>query len=736
MLRPTVSPHRNLAARMGGWSARHRRAAIVGWLVFVIGSLVLGASVGQRTIDQSNGSVGQAQRAEQMLHAGGFPRAGSLTELVVIQSRQPTAGDPRFRAAIADVVHSVGAQPAARNLRSPLDLRHRGQISADGRTALVEWDMQGPLKAAEQRIDPLTNAVTAAAKRHPGLYIGEAGDVSSDKAINKLIGEQLGQAGMRSVPLTLLILVLVFGSLVAASVPLMLGLMSVIATIGLVELVSQLTPMDQNVQAVVMLVGLAVGVDYSLFYLRREREERAAGRTADAALAAAAATSGRAVLVSGATVMIAMAGMLLSGDRTFISFSIATMIVVAVAMLGSLTVLPALLAALGDRVEKGRIPLIGRLRRPGAVGVWPRVLRRALARPAVTVTVATALLVAMAVPAFGIHTAQSGTQGLPRSAPTVGTLDRIQQAFGSEQRPAVIAVKTDTASRRFAQAVGALSSEVARSGRGYGAVTVQSNAARTVARIAVPLPGRGNDRTSTQALIALRGHMLPATIGTIPGASFAVTGDTAGSYDWNQMMKRSLPLVFGFVLTFAFLLLLISFRSVVIAAKAVILNLLSVAAAYGVIVAVFQDGWGQHLLGFRSDGAIVPWLPLFMFVILFGLSMDYHVFILSRVREAYDRGRSTEDAITHGITTTAGTVTSAAIVMVGAFSIFATLPILDMKEMGVGLAAAVLIDATIVRGLLLPATMKLLGRWNWYLPTWLGWLPRVEHGVGTAPAAA
>ncbi len=732
-----VHPTRNLAARMGRWSARHRRLAIGGWLIFVIGALLIGSAVGQKTIDQSGGAVGQAKRANIMLQQGGFPRAGTLTEMVIIQSPTLTSGDPRFRTAVADVTRTVANQPAVQNLRSALDQNGRDLISRDGRTALVEWDMAGPLKSAEGRVDPIIAAVNAAAQRHPGLYIAEAGDVSSDKAINKLIGQQLGQAGIRSVPLTLLILVLVFGSLLAAAVPLMLGLMSVIATIGIVDILSHVTPMDQNVQAVVMLVGLAVGVDYSLFYLRREREERAAGRRERAALHAAAATSGRAVLVSGATVMIAMAGMLLSGDQTFTSFSIATMIVVAVAMIGSLTVLPALLATLGDRVEKGRIPLLGRLRgRGGAGGVWPRVLRRALTHPGATVAVAVALLVALAVPALHIHTAQSGTQGLPRSAPTVGTLNRIEAAFGGEQMPAVVAVKTNTQAPQFTHAVSALSASVASSGHGYGTPTVQSNADHTVARISIPLPGRGNDSRSTDALLTLRDHVLPATIGTIPGASYAVTGATAGSYDWNQMMKSKLPLVFGFVLTFAFGLLLTSFRSVVIAAKAVVLNLLSVAAAYGVIVAVFQNGWGQHLLGFKSDGAIVPWLPLFMFVILFGLSMDYHVFILSRIREAYDRGMSTEDAIAHGITSTAGTVSSAALVMVGAFSIFATLPILDMKEMGVGLAVAVLIDATIVRGLLLPATMTLLGRWNWYLPRWLRWLPRVEHGAAPAPVAA
>ena len=262
---------------------------------------------------------------------------------------------------------------------------------------------------------------------------------------------------------------------------------------------------------------------------------------------------------------------------------------------------------------------------------------------------------------------------------------------------------------------------------------LDTNRSHTAARVSVPLPGSGTDGTSTRALLTLRNHLLPATIGHVPGATYAVTGDTAGSYDWNQMMKSSIPIVFAFVLTFAFLLLLVSFRSIVIAAKAVVLNLLSVAAAYGVVVATFQWGWGEHALGFKSYGGVAPWLPMFMFVLLFGLSMDYHVFILSRIREARDRGMSTEDAVAHGIKTTAGTVTSAALVMVGAFLVFATLPIVDMKEMGVGLAAAVLIDATIVRAVLLPAVMKLLGDWNWYLPSWLGFLARGSAGSSTPP---
>jgi uncharacterized membrane protein YdfJ with MMPL/SSD domain len=426
-------------------------------------------------------------------------------------------------------------------------------------------------------------------------------------------------------------------------------------------------------------------------------------------------------------VMIAMAGMLFSGDKTFESFSIATMIVVAVAMIGSLTVLPAVLSKLGDRVEKGRIPLIGRLRRrSGDSRVWSAVLTPVLRRPAVAAVLAAALLATLAIPTLQLHTAQ-------RTAPTVETLDRIQAAFPGQSSPALVAVKTDTMSPAFKTEVSRLEARAAASGVGYGPIHADANASHTVAEITIPLPGSGADGKSTDALLTLRNQLLPATLGHVPGATFAVTGETAGSYDWNQMMKSSIPIVFAFVLTFAFLLLLVSFRSIVIAAKAVVLNLLSVAAGYGIVVATFQWGWGQHLLGFKPYGGIGPWLPLFMFVLLFGLSMDYHVFILSRIREAYDRGMSTEDAVTHGIKTTAGTVTSAAIVMVGAFLVFATLPIVEMKEMGVGLAAAVLIDATIVRGVLLPAVMKLLGDRNWYLPNWLQWLPRFDHHVELAP---
>jgi uncharacterized membrane protein YdfJ with MMPL/SSD domain len=719
----------NLAARMGRWSASHWKTAVFGWLAFVVAVLAIGQMVGTKQIDQTDSNVGQAHRADHILKDAGF-QADPQTEIVLVQSKTLSAQSPAFRAVVDEVVRTVKPFTTIKNLRSPYDPGRADQISADAHTVMVEWDMKGDNDYATKHIDALTKATDGVAKTHPGFFVGEAGSISSGKALTDAFNSQLAKAGERSIPLTLLVLLLVFGSIVAAGVPLLLALSAVAATLGLLALPSHLVPMDPNVSAVVLLVGLAVGVDYSLFYLKREREERAAGRSEHAALEAAAATSGRSVLISGVTVMIAMAGMLFTGDKTYLSMGIATMAVVAAAMLGSLTVLPALLSRLGDKVEKGRIPYLHRLRRQnGDNRFWSAILTPALKRPLVSAIAATAVLLALASPVLHLHTAQSGLDALPKSIATVPTIDKIQQSFPGSATPAIVAIKANTDSPATKTAIAELRSRALASGQMSGPIDVDVNSAHTVARVAIPLQGNGTDSKSTAALKTLRDEILPATVGKLPDASYAVTGGTASSYDWNQLIKHSLPIVFGFVLTFAFVLLLISFRSIVIAFKAIVLNLLSVGAAYGVLILLFQNGWGENVLNFRSNHGIASWLPVFMFVILFGLSMDYHVFILSRVREAFDRGLKTGDAVAHGIKTTAGVVTSAAVVMVGVFSIFATLPILDMKEMGIGLAVAVLIDATIVRAVLLPSAMKLLGDWNWYLPRWLEWLPKLEaHG--------
>jgi uncharacterized membrane protein YdfJ with MMPL/SSD domain len=719
----------NIAGRMGHWSATHWKTAVFGWLACVVLFFAFGnLALGFKQIDINDAGVGQSHKADQILKKA-FPERAPQTEFVLVESSSRTADDPAFRATVNDVIGSVESSPAIKNLDSPYEPRNRDLISDDRHAAMVKWEMKGDADRAQDNIDALSAATTKVGTQHPGFFVGHAG-VSSDKGLEQMFADQLKLAGERSIPITIGVLLLVLGALVAVGIPILLALSGVLATIGLVAVTSHVVPADSNVNAVILLIGLAVGVDYSLFYIKRWREERAAGKDADAALAVAGATSGRSVLISGFTVLIAMAGLFFAGDKTYLSFGIATMIVVGVSMLGSLTVLPALLSKLGPRVDKGRIPFVHRFRNDaGGSRLWKAILRPTLKHPAVAAALAGGLLIALALPALNLHTAQSGLESLPNNAPTVDTIQRVQDAFSNgDVAPAIVAVEANTDSPATKQAIGALKTQALASGQATKPIDVEVNASHDVARVTIPLVGSGVDAKSNDALKTLRNDILPATIGKVPDATFAVTGTTAQSVDQNSLLKSKAPIVFGFVLIFAFGLLLVTFRSIVIALKAIVLNLLSVGAAYGALVLIFQYGWGEGLLDFNSNGGIAYWLPIFLFVILFGLSMDYHIFILTRVREAYDRGLSTQEAVEHGISTTAGVVSSAALVMVGVFAVFALMPILDMKEMGIGLAVAVLIDATIIRAVLLPASMKLLGDWNWYLPSWLEWLPRLEPG--------
>ncbi len=724
---------KNVAARMGRWSANHRKTAIFGWLAFVVAAFAIGIAVPMQTIDETDWNVGEARKGDHIIRDGGFA-LDQQSEFVLVQSETRTVDDAAFRAVVTDAVRTLGGFEQVTKLRSPLAAGNEGQISKDRHAALIQFSPKGNYDEAVVYIDTITSATEKVQNRNADYYVGQAGSASTGKALDEMFGSQLALAGLLSIPLTLGILLLVFGSVVGASIPLLLGLTSVFAAMGLVGPASQIIPMDENISAVILLIGLAVGVDYSLFYIRRERDERRAGRSESAALEAAAATSGRAVLIAGVTVMIAMAGMFFSGDKMFMSFAVGTMLVVAVAMIGSLTVLPAMLSWLGDRVDKVRVPLLWRLRRDDGEGrVWSWILDRVLRRPVVSAVAATAVLVALAVPALTLNTAISGLDALPASLKELQSYNKVNDAFPGGATPAVVAVAGDTSDPELQAAVGELRTRALASGAGLEPIDVEVAPGGKALTVEVPLVGKGTDGASIDALATLREDVIPATLGTVDGIEYAVTGDTAASKDWNDAMKSAIPIVFGFVLAFAFLLLLVTFRSVVIPLKAIVMNLLSVAAAYGVVVAVFQWGWGESLLDFNSNGGVAAWLPMFLFVILFGLSMDYHVFILSRIREYYDRGLSTDEAVARGIKSTAGVVTSAATVMVLVFGVFALMPIVDMKEMGIGLAAAILIDATIVRGVLLPATMKLLGGWNWYLPRWLEWLPRLEHERAAEP---
>jgi len=720
----------NIAARAGRWSAAHWKTATVGWLVLVVAAVALGSLAGTRKLTDAESSNGETATAQRILADAHWDN--SAGEAVLVRSNGAAPPDAVAR----DVFSMLRARTDVKKLEAPVR-------SQDGRSLLVAFELRGDGATADSRVQPVLDAVARIQAEHPAFTVAELGSASANHAYNTTVGKDFSRAEKLSIPITFLILLLAFGAFVAAGVPVLLAFSAVLASLGLSSLVSHLAHAGDPTSSVILLIGMAVGVDYSLFYVKREREERAAGREGREAIHRAAATSGQAVLVSGATVLVAMAGMLFAGDAVFTSIGIGAMIVVFVSMIGSLTVLPALLAKLGDRIDRGVVAVgastvglafrrheprwVARLRTRRTIiqrlkgsqpesRVWAALLRPSLRHPVVAVGLSSAVLVALALPALGLRTKMSSLADVPRGLAITKTYRSMQAAFPGSASPATVVVQAkDVTAPRVQAEIARLRARALASGAAKQPIRTTINAAHTVETIDVPLVGVGQSAAAVHSLRVLRGL-----------SAWPVTGETAGDVDFTSAMRSHMPIVFGFVLGFAFLLLLLTFRSIVIPIKAIALNLLSVGAAYGVLVWIFQDGHLQGLLGFHSNGGIVTWLPLFLFTILFGLSMDYHVFILSRIKELVDRGMPTEQAVEQGIRSTAGTVTSAALVMVAVFSIFATLTTIDMKQLGVGLAVAVLLDATIIRAVLLPATMKLLGRWNWYLPRGLHWLPQLQ----------
>ncbi|WP_189325172.1 MMPL family transporter [Streptomyces flaveus] len=725
---------RGIAARAGGWSARHRWAAVGIWMLFVVLTMGLGSAAGTVEVKDSDQISGETSQAATIAEEAGIDEPAGETVLVQAKDSGMKATDADFRAAVTAVMQAVEKTGEVTAVTSPYET---DTISKDGRSALVQFDMRGEADTAGERVEPVLKAVEEVQKDHEALTIEQIGSASMMKTFDDAFGEDFQQAEYSAVPVALGILLVAFGAVVAALVPVALAITAIIATMGLMGIVSHVMPMSDTASSVMLLVGLAVGVDYCLFYLRREREERAAGHDPQTALRIAAATSGRAIIVSGVTVCVAMAGMLFTGIAEFEGMGLASLMVVAVAMVGSVTVLPALLSLLGERVEKGRIPFLHpdkrRKRKDGSASAesrfWKSVLRVVLAKPAISLIVAAGALLAIAAPALGMKT-QNLTldQEFGDSLPIVATYDRVNEAFPGGSDPAEVVVKADDInSPEVKSAIADFRTQAVESGASRGPVDVKVHDEKNVAFVYVPLVGGSDLDKAEKSLETIRDEVRPATLGKVDGLEAPVTGQVAGSKDFNDQLAGAVAPVFAFVVVFAFLLMLLSFRSVTIAITAIVLNLLSVGAAYGILVGVFQHGWGASLVGAEGVGAIITWLPLFLFVILFGLSMDYHVFVVSRIREARLRGLETKDAVQHGVVTTAGVVTSAAVIMVAVFAIFGTLSMQSMKQMGVGLAAAVLIDATIIRGVLLPAAMALLGERNWYFPKWLDRLPDLTH---------
>ena len=703
---------------IGRWSTRRPVLAIGAWLTFVVVAVLALSLTGSKPLE--NGAVGESARGYAVMdsHRLGLPGY----EYAYLHSDSLNATEPAFRAAIGQVATLMSAV---------IGTKPQVAVARGGHAALVSAPITG--RSFDQ--SRLEASVAALGPANPGVSAIVADPTSGS-------GNDLHRAEELSIPVTLLVLLISFGALVAAFVPVLLAATAVIAAFGLLGPISQLFPLDDSVKTVVLLIGMAVGVDYALFYVVRSREERLRGAATREALERTSRTSGRSVLIAGTTVAIAMAGQFVVGSDIFNGIAAGTIVVVACAVAGSVTVLPAVLQLLGPRIDRGRIGFLPQLATAGESRFWSGVVDRVLRRPVLAACLSGGLLIALAVPAFGMQMAKPSSAALS-SAGQSELAARITSEFPSTSSPAIVVTTwPDTERAAVRHALDRLEAVAIRQHIAHPPFPVGLGPDGNSLALGLPLTGFGDNAASRSSVRELRNVLLPETLGRVPHAHTAVTGDTAEDVDFTNQMRHGVPYVVGFVLALAFVLLLVAFGSIVVPIKAIVLNLLSVGASYGVLVLVFQHHWAQGVLDFRSDGAIISWLPLFLFVVLFGLSMDYHVFILSRVREGVDSGMSTEDALRHGISRTAGVVSAAAVVMVGVFSLFGTARALDLKEAGVGLAVAVLLDATVVRGVLLPASMKLLGERNWYLPGWLAWLPRaslegetLEGGVAAAPAA-
>ncbi|GAA4223054.1 RND superfamily putative drug exporter [Streptosporangium album] len=691
-----------LTERIAGWSVRHRMVTIVGWFTLVIVSVLASTVLGLGSTNSTD--PGESGRADRVLDAqiGYVP----LQENVLVQPLKDgplLAADPEVRGAIGDLTTSMRRAPGAvAALRSPLEPGGADLVSEDGRSGLVNIQIAGPGERFRDHYAAIESVVEEVSARHPGVRLAQAGDVSLSDAVNDGIKDDMKRAEFFSLPLTVVILLVVFGSLIAAGIPLLLAATTVLAAFGLLQVAAHWVPVNSATSSVVLLIGLAVGIDYSLFYLRREREERAAGHGVTEALEITARTSGHVVVVSGLTVMLCLTGLLFTGLDNFRGLTVGTILVVGLAMIGSVTVLPALLALLGHHVDKARIPWLGRRRTAaGESRFWTAVARAVVRRPLLWGGLATITLVVLTLPAFGMRLQDAAvTDSLPREVPAVDSAIRMQEAFPGSPLPAWVVIWEKRAAALDAPGV-------RQAVKALHPVSTARVDRIMVAR--VPLADSGTGEVANRSLEELRAVKAPAALGSLDGLDYAVAGKTAFAYDFTKQITERSPLVIGFVLTLALILLAISFRSLAVSLVSILLNLLSLGAAYGVLTWVFQDSRLGTVLGFTSYGGVIGWLPLFMFVILFGLSMDYHIFVLSRIRERRAAGAPVRQAVVAGIGTSSGVVTSAAVIMTAAFSVFVVLSAIEYKMMGIGLSVAILIDATLVRGVLLPAAITLLG---------------------------
>ncbi|MFC9619293.1 MMPL family transporter [Streptomyces sp. NPDC056930] len=712
----------NRPVLMARWSARHPWRAITGWFVFVILCFGAGMAVGSNAATTEDFWVGEAGHAESMATEGGLQRRP--TEHVMISSRSGPLDTAAAASAVRDLTGRMAELPEVDSVAAPVR-------SEDGTTLRVTVVLKGPELDGRKNVVPLLAQTAKVAAGHPGLVVEETGSPAISKGVNDQRGEDLALSERITLPVTLIILLLVFGSVVMAGVPLLLALSSIAAALGLAMAASHLLPDPGVGTNMILLIGLAVGVDYTLFYLKREREERvrADGRLGPEALVElAAATAGRAIVVSGLAVIVSTATLYLATDVIFSSLATGTILVVGVAMVSSLTVLPALLVKIGHRTERRAAkkaarrarrgkPVAAKPVKPENGRVFGALMRPAQRHPAITLCVSVLVMLGVAAPALGLKLIDPGKDTFSRSIPAMQVYDRLTAKFPE------LLVKHEVVARSAPDRAGQVKQALVELGRrvhtdplfarnAEPTVHTSADGRISVLELAVPYPAP-SDR-AIASLDHLRETYLPETVGKLPGVDTAVSGDVARGRDYVAHENGKLPLVIGFLLLLTFVMTVAAFRSMMIGLIGVVLNLLSAAAALGALVAVFQGSWAEGLLGFDSLGAIASRVPLFLFVILFGLSMDYQVFVVSRIKEAMEHGMTARAAVLDGIGRSAKVVTSAAMVMVTVFAAFVFLHLTEMKQMGFCLAVAVLLDAVVIRMMILPSILLLLGEHAWW----------------------
>lgn len=722
--------------RVANVSAAHRWRVVGLWFVATIGlflaSLAAGGTAAENAVSDDGGPTYESRRAYDVFDASGTTETTQRL-LLIVSSDAGTVDEPTVMASFTDIVARTAALTSTidgssvvtfQNVIDPLLApAEAGLVSPDRTTVRIVATFPGDRPSASDRLQPVPAFLDELRTAYPDLRIHALNNTLANDDISTLVNDDLDASLRITIPLTFAILMVAFGAAVAAVVPLVLAVTSLLAAFGVLGLYSQfVSPVSPYANQLVVLIGLAVAVDYSLFMVTRFRTERLR-REKLAAIDVASSTAGRAVFFSGLAVMISIAGLFLLDDPLFRSMAIGTIAVVFISVIGSLTFLPAVLAILDRNINRFRLPVIGRHRDEGS-GPWARIVRATMRRPVLSFLVSAGLLLAVATPVLRLHIGQSDFSAFPDSIDSVQAINLMDEKWpdGSTLQLQVVVTKADEPETQAAMT--RLSDDLLAVDGLSGPVDTRLSQDGTVAMLSYVMSGGQNDMANRDIVRQARTEIVPAIFSDIDGVEALVTGDAAYTADVVGFYEAGMPLVFLFVLGFSFVLLLIAFRSVVIPIKAIILNLLSTGAAYGLLVLVFQEGWAADLLDVKP-GVIESFIPVFIFTILFGLSMDYHVFILTRIKEARDRGMDSDAAVERGISITAGTVTSAAAIMVAVFAVFVTLELTIIKQLGFGLAVAVFLDATVIRSVLLPASMRLLGDWNWWMPSFLSWLPRV-----------